>query len=162
MRPLGWIALGGNTAGVVYGLVTTETLLAVESDHSQAYPEAVASLALALAIYWCAHSYAHVLGERLRLHGRLTGAMLLSAFVEDWAIIRGASLPLLVLVLCWALGADRHTGLDVALWTGIASIVALELLAARTAGARGRELILEGILGASVGFGIIALKALLA
>jgi hypothetical protein len=162
MPSLAWIALGANTAGVVYGLVTAETLLAVESDHGEPYPQAVASLALALAIYWLAHAYADALGERLRVHGRLTRAVLWRALVVDWAIIRGASLPLLVVLICWALGVDQRTGLDVALWCGIASIVGLELLAARTSGAKGRELILEGLVGATIGAAIIALKAILA
>ena len=49
-------------AATVYGLVSVGILLAVESDHGETYPDAVGSVALALAIYWLSHSYADALG----------------------------------------------------------------------------------------------------
>jgi hypothetical protein len=149
-------------AGTVYGLVAMGVLLAVESDHNETYPEAVGSVALTLAIYWLTHSYADALGEQLRVQGRLTGASLRRALVDDWSIVRGATLPLLVLLLAWAFGARPRTGLDAALWSAIASLVVLELLAANRAGVRGRGMIFEGLLAGGIALAIIALKVILA
>jgi hypothetical protein len=149
-------------AGTVYGLVAMGVLLAVESDHGETYPDAVGSVALALAIYWLTHSYADALGEQLRLQGHLTAAGLRQALVDDWSIIRGATLPLLVLLVAWVVGADPRSGLDAALWSAIASLVALELLAAARAGARGRTLVFEGLLAGVIALGIVALKVILA
>lgn len=160
MPPLASIGSKANAA-TVYGLVSVGILLAVESDHGETYPDALGSVALALAIYWLSHAYADALGEQMREQGRLTSAILRRALVDDWAIVRGATLPLLVLLLAWAFGAGSRTGLDAALWSAIASLVALELLAARRAGAHGRAVFFEGLIAGAIGLAIIALKVLL-
>lgn len=154
---------GENPAATVYGTITIGALLAAESGLHETYPETVGSVSVALVIYWLAHSYADLLGHRIDARKHLTVAELGRSLVRDWAIVRGAGAPLLVLLLAWAVGASQEAGLTAALWTCAASLVAFELLAGlRTRGRmRPMELGLELCVGAAMGLGVIALRVIL-
>jgi hypothetical protein len=150
-----------STSGVVYGIIVVAALLAAESGRHESYLDTIASAAIAAALYWLAHAYAELLGHRLEQHERLTAGALGRALAHDWAIIRGAALPLAVLAICWAAGAAQQTAVTAALWATIASLVAFELLAGVRARASPRELALEGAVGAAMGVAILALKIVL-
>jgi hypothetical protein len=146
---------------VVYGIITVGALLAAESAQKETYPETVGSALIALLLYWLAHSYADLLGSRLEHNTRLSGSTLARAFIHDWAIVRGAAIPLLALLLAWALGAGLASAVNAALWTVVAGLVIFELLAGARAKANPRELLLEGSVGAVMGLAILALKVVL-
>jgi hypothetical protein len=118
-----------NPAGVVYGVITIGALLAAESGRHETYLDAIASAAIAVGLYWFAHAYANVLGRRLATHERLSGRTLWQAFLHDWAIVRGAAIPLLTLLLAWATGATQGTAVTAALWSAVTSLIAFELVA---------------------------------
>jgi hypothetical protein len=160
-RLAAWIVPESNPAGAVYGLVTLGALLAAESGLRDTYPETIGSAALALVLYWFAHSYSDVLGLRLSDHESFSWAELWQTFARDWAIAKGASMPLLVLLAAWALGVSQITGLTAAVWSIVASLIAFELAAGIRSKARPLELALEVLVGASMGIGILLLRALL-
>lgn len=160
-RLAAWIVPASNPAGAVYGLVTLGALLAAESGLRDTYPETIGSAALALVLYWFAHSYSDVLGLRLAEHESFSWAELWQTFSHDWAIAKGASMPLLVLLAAWALGISQITGLTAAVWSIVASLIAFELAAGLRSKARPLELVLEVLVGASMGIGILLLRALL-
>jgi hypothetical protein len=152
---------GANPAATVYGTITIGALLAAEDGLRDTYPETVGSVVVALTIYWLAHSYAELLGQRLAARKRLTVAELGRALARDWAIVRGAGAPLLALLVAWAVGANQEAGVTAALWTCAGSLVVFELLAGLRTRARGAELILELCGGAAMGLGVIALRVIL-
>jgi hypothetical protein len=121
----------------------------------------VGSALIALALYWLAHAYADLLGHRLATQARLSASALARSFIHDWAIVRGAGIPLLALLIAWALGTTQATAVSAALWTVVASLVLFELLAGVRARARPGELLLEGCVGATMGLAILALKVVL-
>lgn len=158
--------LGEKPASVIYGVILIGALLAAESDRHESYPDTIGSVVIALCLYWLAHSYADVLGHRLQTHGRLSAQALWQALGDESAILAGAALPLLALLLAWAVGAAQATGVEAALWTSVASLIAFELLAGirsqagRSSIAAG-ELALEGAIGITMGLAILALKVVL-
>lgn len=115
---------------------------------------------LALAVYWLAHSYATVLGRRLSHEERLTVGALARAFAHEWSVVRGASIPLLTLLVAWAIGASEPTAVNAAIWAAIASLIVFELLAGLRAGSTVREFALESALGVTMGLAILSLKSL--
>jgi hypothetical protein len=141
-------------------------VIAAESGRHESYPDTVGSVVIALCLYWLAHAYANVLGHRLQTHTRLSYKDLWRALRDESAILTGAALPLLALLLAWAVGATQATGVEAALWTSVASLLAFELLAGIRARA-GRspigpgELVLEAGVGMTMGLAIIALKVVL-
>ncbi|HXC45960.1 MAG TPA: hypothetical protein VNU24_05085 [Solirubrobacteraceae bacterium] len=150
-----------NPAGAVYGLVTVGALLAAESGLHDTYPETIGSAALAMLLYWFAHSYSDVLGLRLAERESFSWATLWATFSHDWPIAQGAGIPLLVLLLAWATGAEQQTAVTDAVWSTVASLIVFELAAGVRSRARPLELVLEALVGAGMGSAILLLRALL-
>ncbi len=146
---------------MVYGVIVIGALLAAESARHESHLDTAASAVIAAALYWLAHSYAEVLGRRLSTQQRLTSTALVQALGHNWAILRGAATPVLALVIAWASGAGQQTAVTVALWSAVASLVALELIAGIRSRAAPGELVLEVAVGMTMGLGVIALKIVL-
>jgi hypothetical protein len=160
-RMLGFLLPDQNMSGAIYGMIAIGALLAAESGLRDTYLETIASAMLALALYWLAHSYAHLLGQRLQTRERLSAGALGKNLLHDWAIMRGGAVPLLVLLACWAAGASQETAVTVDLWVTAASLLTFELLAGLRAKASPAELLLEGCVGAAMGIGVLALRVIL-
>jgi hypothetical protein len=156
-----WIVPAENPAGVVYGVIVIGALLAAESGRHETYVDTVGSAAIATALYWLAHAYATVLGRRLLGSEHLTAGSLRRALAHDWALVRGAAVPLLVLLLAWATGAAQATAVTAALWSAVVSVIAFELLAGLRARPTRGELAIQVGVGVVLGLGIIALRVLL-
>ena len=159
-RVLAWIVPEKNPAGAVYGLVTVGALLAAESGLRDTYAETIGSTAIAIVLYWFAHSYADVLGLRLSAENYCRGD-LWRTFTQDWAIVKGASVPLLVLLIAWATGAEETVGVTAAVWSTALSLIVFELAAGIRSHAKPVELALEVCVGAGMGIAILTLRALL-
>lgn len=160
-RFVDWLIPDTNPAGAIYGMITIGALLAAESGLHDNYAETIGSALIALAMYWLAHAYANLLGERLQTQERLSAATLMRNLLHDWAIVRGASPPLLALLLAWVVGANQETAVTAALWTTVGSLLVYELAAGLRARARPTELLLEAGVGAAMGFGVLALRVIL-
>jgi hypothetical protein len=150
-----------NPSGVVYGVIAIGALLAAESGRHESYVDTVGSAALAACLYWLAHAYATVLGRRLAHEELLTPLTLLRALMQNWAIFRGAAVPLGALMIAWAAGAAQETAVNVALWCAVATVVTFEITAGVRSRARPAELALQVGVGLVMGLSIIALKILL-
>src|ERR1700709_1530616 len=85
----------GNAAGVVYGVITIGALMAAESGRHEGYPDLLPAGIVATLLYWLAHAYADLLGRRLATGESLAVKALGRALAHDWAIARGAAIPLL-------------------------------------------------------------------
>jgi hypothetical protein len=150
-----------NAAGVVYGVITVGALMAAESGRHESYLDTLASALFAVLLYWLAHSYADLLGRRLDTGERLTARTLARALAHDWAIVRGAAIPLLALVIAWLVGASQEAGVTAALRTAVVAVVAFELLAGIRAKSTPSELLLKGAVGVTMGIAILAVKGVL-
>ncbi len=156
-----WIVPGENPAAVVYGVIVMGALLAAESGQHESYVDTFGSALIATGLYWLAHAYASLLGRRLATHEQLTAGALWAALVHDWALVRGATVPLAALVCAWAAGAAQQTAVTAALWSSVASLLAFELIAGVRSRSRGGELALEASVGVAMGLAILALKIVL-
>jgi hypothetical protein len=155
-----WFVPEINPGGAVYGIITIGALLAAESGAHETYAETIGSAVIAMMLYWIAHSYADVLGLRLSEHEPFGLRMLWQTFTRDWAIVKGASVPLFVLVLAWATGAGQATAVTAGVWAAVVSLIAFELAAGIRSRAKPVELALEVLVGATMGLAILALRAL--
>jgi hypothetical protein len=150
-----------NPTRVVYGIVVVGALLAAEGGLHETHLDTVLSALIAVAIYWLAHAYSSVLGRRLTTPGRLTVGMLGRALKREWAIVQGAAIPLVALIIAWAAGASQEGAVTVALWSAVASLVGFELAAAVRSDASPGELVLDVSVGLAMVLAIIAMKVLL-
>ncbi|HWX96161.1 MAG TPA: hypothetical protein VNZ01_04845 [Solirubrobacteraceae bacterium] len=150
-----------NPSGVVYGTIMMGALLAAESGRKETYIETFASAAIAACLYWLAHAYATVLGRRVSTREPLTPRGLTRGLVHDWALVRGAAIPLLALLVAWVTGAAQQTAVEAALYTVVASLIAFELMAGILSRATRAELALEVGVGVTMGLGVLALQIVL-
>ena len=160
-RAADWIVPVENPVRLVYGIIAIGALLAAESGHHETHSETAASAALAAGLYWLAHAYSKLLGDRLATRARLTMGAFSGALVEESPILRGAAIPVFALLIAWAVGASQETGVTVALWTAVASVVVLELAAGIRSRATPGELAIQVGAGVAMGTAIIALKIVL-
>jgi hypothetical protein len=160
-RTVDWLLPERNPARLIYGVLAIGAVLAAESGSHEDYVDTAGSAVIAILLYWLAHAYADVLGHRLQSQAHLRLAVLGRALRDEAAILLGAVPALLALLLCWAFGVALASGVEAALWTTVASLIAFELLAGIRARATPRELALEAGVGVTMGLAIIALKVLL-
>ncbi|MHB8532038.1 MAG: hypothetical protein ACYDC2_04890 [Solirubrobacteraceae bacterium] len=160
-RAADWLVPKHNPSDAIYGVILIGALLAAESGRHETYLETFSSAALAAALYWLAHAYAGLLGRRLIRGERIAPLVLARALARDWALIRGAAVPLLALLLAALAGADQETAVTAALWSAVASLVLLELIAGLRSGAARGELVIEVAVGLTMGLAILALKVIL-
>jgi hypothetical protein len=150
-----------NPAEFVYGVITIGAVMAAESGAHETYIETIVSALIATLLYWVARAYTDLLGHRLASGEVLSGSALGRELVADWAIVRGASVPLAALVIAWIAGASQSTGVSVALYTAVVTIVLFELIAGVRAKSRPRELLFHTGVGIAMGLAILAMKGIL-
>jgi hypothetical protein len=118
MLELDGLALGAREriAGTVYGTIVVLTVLAGEAaafEHDLWKLEAV--VVASVLILWAAHTYAHGLGESLRLGRRLTRSELTEIVSRELAIPIAAVLPLAAITI----GALHLVGDAAAVWVAV-------------------------------------------
>ncbi len=150
-----------NPARLVYGTITVGALLAGESASTETYPETVASVVIALVVYWLAHSYAEFTARRLERGEPLKARTLALSMVHELPVLIGAAVPLLTLLVWWVTGASLASAISAGISTAAAMIVVTEVISGRGAGLTGRDLIAQALLGALLGVMVIALKIVL-
>jgi hypothetical protein len=160
-RAAGWRFPAESLARAVYGVITIGALLAAESGTHESYTQTLGSALIAAGIFWLAHAYTSLLGRRLATRGRLTAGELSDALIRESAILAGASIPILVLLCGWAAGAAQETAATAALWSAVAGVIALEIVAGIRSHATRGELALEAGVGITMGMAILALKVVL-
>jgi hypothetical protein len=156
-----WIVPRQNPARVVYGLLTVGALMAAESGHHETYLDLIVSALITTFLYWLLHAYSAVLGHRLETGEHLTLQALSHGLMDEWAIVRGAAIPLLALIIAWLAGAGQETGVTVALYSATGGLIAFELAAGIRSRAAPRELALEVGVGVIMGLAILGLRILL-
>jgi hypothetical protein len=150
-----------NVEGAVYGTVMIGVLFAAENTTHETYADTVEAALIVLLLYVLTHLYAHFLGERLRAREPLSARLLWSSLLHELPILEGAIVPVIALLIAWALGAKSGDGTTAALWTTVVMIVLLEVAAGWRARLRFWEFVLQAGTGVILGLTIVALKLVL-
>jgi len=148
-------------SAAIYGLMTVGALLAAESAGSETYAETVSAVVITMLVYLLAHSYAEFTSHRLKDRTPARAADLWRIIREQAPILFGAGIPLVALLIDWAVGASLDTAVITALITAAVVVMLLEVLAGVRAKQSGRELVLQTLFGAVLGLLIIALRLVL-
>lgn len=157
-----WVVPESAPADAVYGIVIVGSLLAAEGAIHETYADTIGSVAIVMSLYGFAHVYAELLGARLITHARPARELWGPALIRGLAVLEGASLPLVTLLLAWLADAALEDAITAAVWTAVVSLIALELTAGILSRSRPLQLALDAAVGAAMGLGILALKALVA
>jgi hypothetical protein len=148
---------------VVYATVVLMSVLAVYDG----WAELTSFLGVAIVIVaplvalGVAHLFSEVIEEHYRLQRPLTGAEWRRLSLGQLRILVAGVPPLVILGIGWLSPLDERRTIAVLLWTGVATLVVLSLVAARRAGIRGWRLAVAGLGGGLVGLIVISLQVLL-
>jgi hypothetical protein len=152
---------GANASGAVYGTLMVGVLLAAESPGHETYGETLGAAAIVLGLYWLTSLYAHLLGARLQRQESLNFSLVRRMCLYELPIIEGALVPLLALLVAWAAGASLTSGVRIAVWTMVGTVVALEVAAGWRARLGARMVWLQAAAGATMGLAVVAAKVVL-
>jgi hypothetical protein len=150
-----------NLGAAVYGMITVEALLAAESPRQETYLKTIGAVLIALVMVWLAHAYTEYVSWRLKENKGIAVVDLARVLGQDVAILEGAAIPLLALLIAWAVGRSLSTAVTAAIWASAATIVALELIAGIRAKQSGAALVLQVSIGILLGVLIVVLRAIL-
>ena len=150
-----------NPGRAIYGTIAVGALLAAESARRETYAKNIVAVVLTLLLYWLAHSYASLAGERLRSGAHLTVRRLGRTMLQELPLLVGATVPLATLLICWAAGTRLSIAVIAALWTSAAIVVAIELSAGVRAHLAARQFMVQAGIGALIGALVIFLKLVL-
>lgn len=148
-------------AGLIYGTISVAALLAAESAKRETYPKTVGAVAIMMVLYWIAHSYSEFTAERLTEHEPFTFTGLALGMMRDLTVLLGAAIPLVVILVCWALGASLSLAVAAASWTAAGIVITTEIVIGVRAKLEGRELVRQTAVGVLLGLLVVALRVLL-
>ncbi|MFE9425724.1 hypothetical protein ACFYNO_22460 [Kitasatospora sp. NPDC006697] len=144
-------------AGAVYGSLLAASVVAASGVHG-AHPRLslVVLLLVTGVVFWLAHVYARLTGEREA--GRtVTWRAAREVGRHEWSIVEAAALPALAVLVSPWLG-DAETAW-LALGVAVAQQVLWATLGARRAGAGPRQIAVEGAVNLVLGLLIVVAKA---
>jgi len=156
-----WVEPEENPSGVIYGTLAVGAVLAAESSRRETFPDTIEATVIVLALYWLAHTYATVVGDRLKARESLSARRFWRAFVHEGAIVKGAAIPIAVLLALWAAGVSLRTGVTAALWSSAVSLVVFEVVATLRSRATGAQRLMQIAVGALLGAGVLLIRVVL-
>jgi hypothetical protein len=119
-----------DTAGAIYGTIAAMAVIAGTAS-SPAHGKTLYLTAATLFVFWVAHVYAQALSHHLQGATGLNWTIVRTAMAEEWPLIEGP-LPLLVVLALGRIGVlEERTSIRVALWLGVAILVAWGIAYAR-------------------------------
>ncbi len=150
-----------NAGGVVYGVLAVATVIAAESTRRETFPKLLAGSLVTLGLYWVAHAYSHHWGSRLNRAGEWTVKELVLSLAHEASILVGALLPTAALVAAWLAGAGIQSAVTAVLWCAGIELVLLEVGAGLRHHIGLRDMVVQTLIGLSMGLGILGLRVLL-
>lgn len=151
-----------NPASAVHGTVLAGALIAVQGAHDDIdISRLVWLVLLTQVVYWLAHIYAEMVGERIRTRVPTRPGQLRHLMDEEWPMVAVSFAPLAVIVLCTAFGVSAETSVNAGLWATVALLAGWALLAGRRSGLRTAEMLLYVAVSLLLGLALIAIKTLL-
>lgn len=146
---------------MLYGAVVSAAVLAVVSTHAEAAWQLMAATTGTLLVYWAAHVYTQAFADALAGPASSWWARVVSAAVEELAILRGGAPTLVAFGVATVFGAGIPLATDIAVWVTVLLLAGVGYLAGHAAGAGAWGKVLWVL--AAAAFGVVAalLKAAL-
>lgn len=154
------IELPENPAVQIYGTIIAGALLAAESDRRETLAQVAGSVGLTLILLWLAHAYATSVGHRFGATGERVQTHFWRSLIHDLALLRGAFIPLGVLLLAGAAQASLSQAVTAALISAAVLVVLFEILAGLRGRLRPLEMVVQVVVSALIGVGVLALKVI--
>ncbi|HJP76644.1 MAG TPA: hypothetical protein VJ914_20410 [Pseudonocardiaceae bacterium] len=154
-----------NPGSTIYGTIVAAAIVAAEGSTDASIAEIVGSVLATLIVYWLSHVYADQLARHATADeetpSRPNWAEIREALAEEWGIVAGGLLLVVVLVLADLAGSGQPLAVNLALGCCVLELVVWGALAARRAHLGAGWVVLYTIISAAFGVAIAALRVLL-
>ena len=149
-------------AAAIYGLVVVVSLLAVYgNDTSKSMLQIAGGILVTAIVFWVAHVYTAVIGERRERGRRATRQEIRATAAEDLPLVSITLLPVIVLLVGAAGAIERGTAITIATVLCLTELFLVGALLEREEGGAKREVLVSGCISLSFGLVVILLKALI-
>ena len=148
--------------GMIYGLVVVGSVVAAESVHAGSATRDILAAFVVLIVYWLAHTYASILGHRYSNGEEISMAEVRRTFSHEWAIVRGAAVPLLIMVVGALFGLSSWRVDEIGLVTAVAMLFIFALVGGIRAKQRPVVVAIESLIALGFGAAIVLIRAVLA
>ncbi|HEY7619373.1 MAG TPA: hypothetical protein VH834_06335 [Solirubrobacteraceae bacterium] len=150
-----------NPARAIYGTILVMAVIAaLAHDESITSAELIAGVAATTIVFWIAHVYAEVLGNRLHEDNPMNWANAWSAIQHEWPIVQ-AAVPLVLALGLGVVGIlDTDSAVNVAIGVGILELFLWGLTVGRKLGLSLTATIAAGVVNGALGVAIAGLKVL--
>jgi hypothetical protein len=118
----------------VYGSFLAASVVGVAYESGAGARTMTASLLGSMLVFWAAHVWSDIVGERIRLGEAFAPRDALLLARREWPLVEAAALPSILLALAWAGAWSRATGARLALAAALVQVVLWGFAAGRRAG----------------------------
>ena len=118
----------------VYGSFLAASVVGVAYESGAGARAMTAALVGSMLVFWAAHVWSDVVGERIALGEAFGPRDALVIARREWPLVEAAALPAMLLALAWAGAWSRGTGARLALTVALVQVVAWGFAAGRRAG----------------------------
>jgi hypothetical protein len=154
------VALASRLAAAIYGLIVSGAVMAAAGEHGSVRDVAI-TVFITVLVYWAAESYADVLGEQIAEARPSTWARSWELLRQGWPLVEASYVPLIVLVVAWAVGASTTGAITAGLVTNALFLVALGWIASAQTSRSVPVRIASAALAGAFGMVMIAIKTIL-
>jgi hypothetical protein len=150
-----------NPAGLIVGLLAVTMVIAAEGTRQETISHVVAAAVITMFLWWLADAYAYHEASRLEVPVRWNLHDTLASLASGLAVLVGAAVPIVVVLIAWLAGASLEVAVTAALWAAGAELAGFELYASIHRHLGRRDLVFQTLIGLAMGLGILGIRLLL-
>jgi hypothetical protein len=151
-----------NPARAIYGTILVMAVItALSHDDSVTSAQLIAGVLATTFVFWIAHVYAEVLGQRMEADGgRPTFAGLAVAARGEWPLVEASLLPVLCLLVGVIGVVKTDTAVAIAIGVGVIELFGYGIAVGRRLQMSRGGIIVVGVVNGALGLLIVLLKVL--
>jgi hypothetical protein len=155
-----WSFRPPDSAGAIYGTIAAMAVI-TGAARSPSHGRILALAVGTVFVFWLAHVYAHALAHHLRGARRLDWPVVTAAMAEQRPMLEAPAVLFLLLALGGIGLLDTHLAVRLALWAGVAQLVAWGVAYARRQRWSWLTSVTAGVVNGAFGLVIVALEVLI-
>jgi hypothetical protein len=151
--------LFANPSRAIYGTIVATAIIAATSSHDNNAGHVAFAVFVTLLVFWLAHVYTGVLEHGLQ-HGLMDRSVVRTVMVEEIVMVEAPLLSIAILLLGAAGWIGDQLAINLALANGVIQLLLWGIAVARRLGRSWPFALLSGLVDASFGLVVVALKVL--
>ena len=146
---------------MIYGTIAVGAVLAAESTRRETFADTIEATLLILGLYWLAHTYATVVGDRLKTRETLSPDGSGGRCCTRGPSSKERPFPSPSWPCRGSPGCHCRAGVTAALWSSAAALAAFETIATVRSRVTGAQRLMQIVLGALLGAGVLLVRVVL-